>query len=134
MHAQRRLAEDRVRSRSDPSPPVERMPEFWLRTDEREDLLSSLGMLSLACEQAVTDIAAWKWIVTMTHSALQGAMAFHLGFGNDLLVAKPKHATKWLRAHRDRSPYPEMMMDSFLGLYGKLQKHEILGYKFVGTH
>ncbi|HEY4213606.1 MAG TPA: hypothetical protein VGM84_19160 [Steroidobacteraceae bacterium] len=57
----------------------------WLRTDEREDLLASLRMLSLACDQVPTDPAARKWVVNITHSAMQSAMALHLSLGNDLL-------------------------------------------------
>jgi hypothetical protein len=107
------------------------MSENWLRTDEREDLLASLRMLRIACDQVRVDLAAWKWVVNITHSALQSAMAFHLSFGNDLPVAKPEDAQAWLTAHEDGTPYPEMMMDGFLSLYKKIKRHEILGYRFV---
>jgi hypothetical protein len=106
------------------------MKETWLRTDEREDILASLRMASSSCETAVDDLTAWKWIVVGTHSTLQGAMALHLGFGNDLLVASPEDAAAWLDAHENGAPYPEMMMDDFLSLYKKLKKHNILGYRF----
>jgi hypothetical protein len=107
------------------------MSENWLRTDEREDLLASLRMLSLACDQVRADPAAWKWVVNITHNALQSAMAFHLSFGDDLLVAKPEDAQAWLQAHEDGTPYPEMMMDGFRSLYKKIKQHEIAGYRFV---
>lgn len=109
------------------------MEEVWLYTDEREDLLASLRMVSRSCDIVRTEISAWKWIVIGTHSALQSAMAFHLGFGNDLLVAKQVDATDWLQAHEDGTPYPEMMMDWFLSLYKKLKRHEVLGYKFTAS-
>lgn len=107
------------------------MRENWLQTDEREDLLASLRMLSLVCDQVRADPAAWKWVVNVTHSTLQSAMAFHLSFGNDLLVAKPEDAQAWLQAHEDGTRYPEMMMDGFLSLYKKIKRNEILGYRFV---
>jgi hypothetical protein len=115
---------------------VSEMKETWLRTDEREDILASLRMLSSSCDAAGDDLSAWKWIVIGTHSALQGAMALHLGFGNDLLVATPESASAWLDAHENGAPYPETMMDDFLSLYRKLKKHEILGFRFKpnGTH
>jgi len=109
---------------------VSEMKGTWLRTDEREDVLASLRMVSSSCDAAVHDLSAWKWIVIGTHSALQGAMALHLGFGNDLLVASPEDAAAWLDAHENGAPYPEMMMDDFLGLYKKLKKHEVLGFSF----
>ncbi len=107
------------------------MTEHWLRTDEREDLLASLRMLSLTCDQVPTDPAVWKWVVNLTHSAVQSAMALHLSFGNDLLVAKPEDAQAWLAAHEEGTPYPELMMDGFLSLYKKIKQHAILGYRFV---
>ena len=57
------------------------MKERWLRTDEREDVLASLRMVDSSCDAADKDLNAWKWIVIGTHSALQGVMALHLGFG-----------------------------------------------------
>lgn len=103
----------------------------WFRTDEREDILASLRMLSSACDAAVSDLSAWKWIVIGTHSALQGAMALHLAFGNDLLVASSEDAAAWLDAHENGEPYPEMMMDDFLSLYKKFKRYEVLGFRFV---
>ena len=108
------------------------MNENWLHTDEKADLVSSLSMLDVALDQIEKDLSAWKWIVIATHSALQSAMACHLGaIGNSFLVAKQEDAEAWLKAHEDGTPYPEMMMDSFLNLYDKIKHQEIYGYKFV---
>jgi hypothetical protein len=101
------------------------MTEHWLHTDEKADLVASLALLEVALVQTTKDVAAWKWAVIATHSALQSAMACHLGsLGNSFLVAKQEDAEAWL-------PYPEMMMDSFLNLYDKLKHQEIYGYKFI---
>jgi hypothetical protein len=109
---------------------VSEMKEIWLRTDEREDILASLRMVSNSCDSANSDPSAWKWVVIGLHSAFQGAMALHLAFGNDLLVANPESASAWLDAHENGAPYPETMMDDFLSLFKKLKKHEILGFRF----
>ena len=109
---------------------VSEMKETWLRTDEREDILASLRMVSSSCDAAAFDPSAWKWVVVGTHSTLQGAMALHLAFANDLLVASPESAAAWLDAHENGEPYPETMMDDFLSLYKKLKKHQILGFRF----
>ncbi len=108
------------------------MNEHWLHTDEKADLVTSLAMLELALGQVEKDIAAWKWVVIATHSALQSAIACHLGsLGNSFLVAKQEDAEAWLKAHDDGTPYPEMMMDSFPNLCHKLKQYEIEGFKFV---
>lgn len=106
------------------------MKETWLRIDEREDILASLELVSSCSELAKTDLTYWKWIIVGTHSALQGGMAFHLGFGNHFLVAKQKDAESWLAANRDGSSYPTMMMDDFLNLYRKIKSNSVYGYKF----
>jgi hypothetical protein len=108
------------------------MKDNWLHTDEKADLIASLAMLDVALGQIANDLATWKWVVIATHSALQSAIACHLGaIGNSLLVAKQEDAEAWLKAHEDGTPYPEMMMDSFPNLYDKLKHQEIFGYKFV---
>lgn len=60
-------------------------------------------------------------------------MAFHLGFGNDLLVMTQEDAEAWLEAHESEAAYPESEMDSFLNLYKKIKKHEILDFRFTPT-
>jgi len=107
------------------------MTDHWLQTDEREDVITSLAMLDVSLNQVEKDVAAWKWVVIATHSALQSAIGFHLRTGNNFLVAKQEDAKAWLRAHEEGTPYPEMMMDRFPNLYRKLKQNEIEGFKFV---
>ena len=106
------------------------MANSWMRTDEREDVISSLKLFIDALSKAEKDVSYWKWAVISLHSATQSIMAFHLGFGNDLLVMSQADAEAWLSAHETQTNYPETKMDSFLNLYKKIKKHEILGYKF----
>jgi len=107
------------------------MSEIWLRTDEREDAIASLKLYLVALAKVHSDIVYWKWAIVSLHSAVQSLMAFHLGFGNDLLVMTQEDAEAWLEAHESGAGYPETKMDSFLNLYKKIKKHEVLGYKFV---
>jgi hypothetical protein len=108
------------------------MSEYWLHTDDKSDIIASLSMLIIALDLVENDIAAWKWIVIATHSALQSAIACHLrGTGNNLLVAKNEDAEVWLKAHKQGTAHPEMMMDSFPNLYRKLKHFEIDGFKFT---
>jgi hypothetical protein len=103
----------------------------WMRTDEREDALSSLKMFNDSMVKTENEEAYWKWAVISLHSSLQSLMAFHLGFGNDLFVMRQADAEAWLKAHDDETDYPAVQMDGFLNLYKKIKKHEILGYKFT---
>lgn len=106
------------------------MSEIWLRTDEREDAIASLKLYVDALSKVRADIVYWKWAIVSLHSAVQSLMAFHLGFGNDLLVMTQEDAEAWLEAHESGAAYPETKMDSFLNLYKKIKKHDVLGYKF----
>jgi hypothetical protein len=108
------------------------MNGYWLHTDEKEDLLTSLTMLNLTLIEVRKDVSAWKWAIIVTHSALQSAFVCYLSsIGNSLLVAKPEDADAWLKAHYSDKTYPEMMLDSFLNLYHKIKQKKIDGYKFV---
>lgn len=109
------------------------MAEIWLRIDEREDVIASLKMYIDAISKVRSDIIYWKWAIISLHSAVQSLMAFHLSFGNNLLVMSQQDAKAWLEAHETGAPYPETEMDSFLSLYKKIKKHEILGFKFTPT-
>jgi hypothetical protein len=106
------------------------MIEHWIRTDEREDILSSLKLFIDSQRNVVGDDSYWKWSVISLHSAVQSAMAFHLSFGNDLLVMAQKDAEAWLAAHYNETAYPETQMDSFLKLYKKTKANPIVGYRF----
>ena len=102
-----------------------------MRTDEREDIIASMKLFIDSMARAKSDSSYFKWAAISLHTATQSIMAFHLGFGNDLLVMSQEDAEAWLAAHHANTEYPETQMDSFLNLYKKIKKHEILGYKFT---
>jgi hypothetical protein len=105
----------------------------YLQTDEKEDLISSLKLVQVSADLCQGDVQFWKWVLVGTHSSLQAAIVFHLGFGNDLLVAKPAHAKKWLAAYRGGNDYPDMHMDYFLELFDKAKTQAILGNRLRST-
>lgn len=106
------------------------MSEIWFMTDEREDVIASLSLFIQAVNLLDDDSSYWKWSIISLHSAVQGMMAFHLSFGNDLLVMCQSDAEKWLESHETGGEYPETQMDGFLNLYKKIKKHEVLGFSF----
>jgi len=105
----------------------------YLRSDEREDLLSSLKLVHVSARECREDVQFWKWVLIGTHASLQAAIVFHLSPGNDLLVAKPAHSKKWLEAHRTGGDYPTMHMDFFPELYEKAKAHEVFGFRLAST-
>lgn len=107
------------------------MPEIWLRTDERQDALASLKLFIESVSKTKSDISYWKWAIISLHSATQSIMAFHLSFGNNLLVMSQEDAEAWLSAHESGGNYPETKMDNFLNLYKKIKKHDVVGFKFI---
>ena len=120
------------------------MEEEWMRTDECLDVISSLELFIYTFGKLNTDGHYLKWSIISLHSALQGMMAFHLSFGNNLLVMTEKDAEAcrkdteaWLKANHNQTTYPETKMDrfprmvSFPNLYEKIKKHEVSGYKFT---
>lgn len=75
--------------------------ELFLRTDETEEAISALEMLSEITPFLVKDIYRWKWSIIATHNALQGFMVLALRHGNGLLALKDKIAAEWLKAHSE---------------------------------
>jgi hypothetical protein len=63
----------------------------------REQEPEALGTgVDVPGDEVHTDIGAWKWIVVITHHALQSAIAFDLGVGIDLQVPRSQAAVAWL--------------------------------------
>jgi len=52
--------------------------EVWLRTDEAEDVASSIRHVLRCRRVAQEDPHEWKWIALALHAALQGALVSHL--------------------------------------------------------
>jgi len=102
--------------------------ERWLRTDEQQEVISSLRMVLRSMESASEDLDHWKWAVIALHNAVQGAMVMSLRAGNDFRVMPEKLAQKCYQAHMDSKPWPKAKMDSFPNLYKKAQSQETMGF------
>ncbi|MCS4307661.1 hypothetical protein M2404_002001 [Rheinheimera pacifica] len=100
--------------------------EHWLRTDERQEFISSMRMVRKCLISVSDDIEQWKWAVIALHNAAQGAMVQALRAGNDFRIMPEKLAQKCYQAHRDNKPWPKAKMDSFPNLYKKVQSQEMM--------
>lgn len=96
----------------------------WIRTDERNELISSLKMVCESVSKVDHDIEYWKWAVIALHNSLQGSMVMSLRAGNDFRIMPEKLAEKCLKAYRENRPWPKVKMDNFPNLYKKVKSIE----------
>ena len=109
----------------------------WLRTDEREELVSAL--------EHCADLAAgfkdkpmnWKWLIIALHISVQGAFVCSLR-GRDttgisvLTIKSAKETLKWLKIDSRKNPTPlcpEPNLASIMDLYERVTKEKYLGLK-----
>ncbi len=100
--------------------------EVWLRTDEREESVSSLEMVRDASSKIDEDLFQWKWVIIAIHNAMQGFMVLSLRNGNNFRVMPKKLANKCYQAHRENKPWPKERLDSFPNLYKKVKDEEYM--------
>jgi len=93
-----------------------------LETDEEQDAILSLELVTEHLPRVVTNAHHWKWVVIALHSALQGFMVLALQGTNALNVLTKKTAKEWMEAYESRdSSYPEPKLDWFPNLYSKVK-------------
>ena len=72
----------------------------WIRTDELEDVASSIRHALRTATFVREDPQAWKWVMLALHSALQGACVCHLTMSAAPLGAITKRNTReWIAYH-----------------------------------
>jgi hypothetical protein len=107
----------------------------YLRTDEAEEAVSAIEMVSESVTMAKSDIYRWKWALIALHSGVQGFLVLAPRGGNGLAALKDEVAAAWLEAHEKNGPYPEERLDSYENLYKKVKSDRMLMYghskKFV---
>lgn len=100
----------------------------WLRTNEKQEFISSVRMVSESLLLTRGNLENWKWVIISIHNAMQAAMVISLRAGNNLRVMPDKLAEKWLSAYQEGRPLPEERMDSFGNLYSKVKNEQIMGF------
>ena len=74
------------------------MSNKYLKTDEREEVISNLEMLADTLSKIKEDLYNWKWAILSLHSSLQGFMVLALRGGNGLNCLRDKIKKEWLKA------------------------------------
>ena len=86
------------------------MPSKYVRFDEVEDVLSSLGLLALCAPLVQKEPSYWKWAIISAHAALQGAMVCALHDRISVLDKQSARATlEWLDKKTARPPKNERL-------------------------
>ncbi|MFL9814555.1 hypothetical protein D7241_14980 [Stutzerimonas sp. VN223-3] len=100
----------------------------WLRTDEKQEFISSVRMVHQMLTSVRDDLEYWKWVVIALHNAMQGAMVMSLRAGNNLRVMPDALAAKCLKAHEAGKQWPPERLDHFPNLYEKVKNNEIMSF------
>lgn len=100
----------------------------WLRTDEYEEVGTTLRACRKFIEFAKTDITYWKWVFIALHNAVQGCMVIALTHSDGLGALNPKQERLWRKAHANSENLPPMRekLLSFLELYERTKQKESL--------
>ncbi|MFN3331907.1 MAG: hypothetical protein ACK47M_05290 [Caldilinea sp.] len=94
----------------------------YLLTDEYEEAVSALEMVTESLEKARVDPYRWKWALIALHSAVQGFMVLALRGSNNLAILKKNNAIEWIEALRNNRLLTDERLDTYLNLYSKVKK------------
>ncbi|HAJ34750.1 MAG TPA: hypothetical protein DCL15_03510 [Chloroflexi bacterium] len=89
----------------------------YLLTDEYEEAVSALEMVTESLEKSRVDAYRWKWALIALHSAAQGFTVLALRGSNNLAVLKKKSAIAWSEAFRKNRLLPDEYLDTYPNLY-----------------
>jgi phage terminase small subunit len=96
----------------------------YVHFDEREDVLSSLELLTVVAPLVGLRPQLWKWMIVGAQSALQGAMVCALVDSTGTSVLKKKSAAKmldYLQGHKEGAERPEEWLEDFDKLLAKCE-------------
>lgn len=103
--------------------------EQWLRTDETQQAVLALQMVSEQLPRVTDNSHHWQWVIIGLHNTLQGFMVLALRGTNDLNVLTDECAEDWMAAYeRGDENYPEPKLDTFLNLYKKIKSDRMKMY------
>jgi hypothetical protein len=98
----------------------------WLRTNEKQEFISSIRMIVGSLVSVSNGLEHWKWVVIALHNSMQGAMVMALRGGNNLRIMPQKLAMRCLAANDAGHPWPDERLDTFSKLYEKVKDQETM--------
>jgi hypothetical protein len=109
----------------------------WLRVDEREDLVNSLEHAVDIARTVRSEPPNWKWLLIVTHNALQGALVSVLTGTDGLRALEKKCMVEWLKWHEKRragedEPHPKEFLAPPLELYCRAKQKDFM-FEFGGN-
>lgn len=100
-----------------------------LETDEEQDALVSLELVTEHLPRVVANVHHWKWVILGLHSSLQGFMVLALQGTNALNVLTDKSAKAWMENYEKKGTnHPELKLDEFPNLYKKIKSDRMEMY------
>lgn len=100
----------------------------FLCTDESEEAISALEMVTEALVGVEGDLYRWKWAIIALHSAVQGFLVLALKGSAGLDVLTKDEARVWTEAVKRGEPRPGNRLDTYLNLYKKSKGKRMLKY------
>lgn len=100
----------------------------FLRTDETEEAVSALEMVTEALAGVEDDSYRWKWAIIALHSAVQGFLVLALRGTAGFDVLTKEEAEAWTEAVKRGEPRPGNRLDTYLNLYKKSKGKRMLKY------
>ncbi len=105
----------------------------WLRTDEYEEIVTTLKSCQKFLKETDNDLSYWKWVFISLHNALQGCMVVALTGSDSFGAINEDQERKWRKAYSENSELPKEKekLLRFLDLYKKIKKKGNLTYSTI---
>lgn len=101
--------------------------EHWIKTDELNEAILALDILSEYLVKVLDDTYYWKWSIISLHNSLQGFMVCALRGSNGINVLNNDSVKEWIERHENgNGNYVIEKLDEFLNLYKKIKSDKML--------
>lgn len=101
--------------------------KHWIKTDELNEAILALDILSEHLVKVVDDTYYWKWSIISIHNSLQGFMVCALRGHNGVNVLNNHSFEEWIKRHENgNGNYVVDTLDDFLNLYKKIKSDKML--------
>jgi hypothetical protein len=95
--------------------------ETWLETDESEEAIAALEFLAELASTLRSNIRRWKWVIIVTHNAVQCFMVIALRQSDGRGPIRDDIMAKIIQAQAKDEVPPTEKLDDFMELYKKIK-------------